>query len=82
MSSQETRQIKQLIGANIRLARKLAGKTQLQLASTLEVDPIQVSRWERGLHRPSDGRVVALAQVLGQEPVWFYVDHSGEPAHA
>ena len=39
--------------------------TQAQLAAYLGVDPMTISRWERGVHRPP--RSVMLA--LSREPV-------------
>lgn len=37
-----------------------------------------VSRWERGKHRPSDERLIGLADVLGRESAWFYALHNAD----
>ena len=40
-------------GQKIRLIREALGETQVQFAARLGVQWITVSRWERGLHKPS-----------------------------
>lgn len=63
-------------GANLRFARRAAGLTQRQLADQLSVDPIQVSRWERGASRPSEDHAVALCGLLKRELPWFYSENA------
>lgn len=71
------------LACNIRAARKASGLTQHDLAVALgRGDAMTVSRWERGEHRPSDAYLVALAQVLGQDVSWFFVDREPEEAAA
>lgn len=41
---------------------------QRELASKVGVDPITVSRWERGATIPSDLHRVLLARALGGQP--------------
>lgn len=41
---------------------------QRELAAKVDVDPITVSRWERGETVPSDLKRVALARVFGIHP--------------
>lgn len=60
--------------ANLRAARRNADLTQRQLADLLGVDPIQVSRWERGASRPQDNHIVALCACLKRDLGWFYTD--------
>tara|TARA_R100000234_G_scaffold103358_1_gene72807 strand:- start:507 stop:704 length:198 start_codon:yes stop_codon:yes gene_type:complete len=40
-------------GQKIRLIREALGETQVQFAARLGVQWITVSRWERGLNKPS-----------------------------
>lgn len=82
MSSQGPGHIKSIIGANVKLAREELEWTQLQLASRIGVDPMVVSRWERGKNRPSDGYLAAAAIALGRPQAWFFVDRSEEAARA
>ena len=41
--------------------------TQAQLAAYLGVDPMTISRWERGVHRPP--RAVLIALNIHQEKI-------------
>lgn len=82
MSSQVSGHIKSTIGANVKWAREARGWTQLQLASRIGVDPVVISRWERGKNRPSDAYLAAAAIALDRPEDWFYVDHSEEAARA
>ena len=77
MSSGQPHHVKATIAANIRAARDAKGLTQRELARLAgDVDPLQVSRWERGLHRPSDTNVYELAKALDRDFAWFYTDHT------
>lgn len=77
MSSQETRQIKSIVGENIRSARDEKGMTQRALADAVNgLDSVAVSRWERGVVMPSMVSLVRLAEVLERDVSWFYVDRA------
>jgi transcriptional regulator with XRE-family HTH domain len=54
------------VGGNVRRARRAAGLTQRELAEELGLEPITVSRWERGVTYPSIpvlGRVAAATET-------------------
>ena len=51
------------VGGQLRIARRSAGLTQKQLAAALGVEPITVSRWERGVTTPSLPRLRRIAEV-------------------
>ena len=51
------------VGGRLRIARRSAGLTQKQLAEALGVEPITVSRWERGVTTPSLPRLRRVAEV-------------------
>ena len=51
------------VGGRLRTARRSAGLTQKQLAEALGVEPITVSRWERGVTTPSLPRLRRVAEV-------------------
>ena len=44
--------------------RERAGWTQRDLANMLDCDAITVSRWERGLHKPSADYMALLVLLL------------------
>ena len=47
--------------------RRENGQTQLQLGLALGVDPISVSRWERGQTRPRDDQAARILELTGIE---------------
>ena len=51
------------VGGRLRIARRSTGLTQKQLAEALGVEPITVSRWERGVTTPSLPRLRRIAEV-------------------
>jgi transcriptional regulator with XRE-family HTH domain len=51
------------VGARLRTARRSAGLTQRQLAESLGVESITVSRWERGVTTPSLPRLRRIAEL-------------------
>lgn len=64
------------IGRRIRERREELGLSQLALARQLtgSIGSDQVSRWERGLHRPHDDTLDELGRVLGVDPAYFMSD--------
>lgn len=80
MASQVSRQIKDIVGANIASARKSEGLTQSELGRRVGVENMAVSRWERGFVRPSDANLQAVAQELGRDFAWFFIDHERKAA--
>jgi transcriptional regulator with XRE-family HTH domain len=74
VSSQLNRQI----GANLKAARKSCGLTQTELGDRIGRDGFQISRWERGAHKPSDEALYALGEALGLD----YFDFFREPEEA
>jgi transcriptional regulator with XRE-family HTH domain len=76
MASQPSRQIKHVVGANIAQERNARKLTQSQLARRVGVESMAVSRWERGVVRPSDANLQAVADALGRDFVWFFRDRT------
>lgn len=72
MPSQAPSDPRQTLADNLRAARLSAGLTQRQLAEHLDVEQMQISKWERGIHRPSDENLAALTQVFGCSMAWLY----------
>lgn len=71
------------IGRRIRERREELDLTQAELARALPgtVDGAQVSRWERGKHKPNDSTLEDLAKVLDVSSVaYFLTDGPSKPA--
>lgn len=71
------------IGARIRERREEVGLTQGQLARQIpgSVDVNQISRWERGVHRPHDDTLAQMAEALDVDVSYFHSD-APEPGTA
>jgi transcriptional regulator with XRE-family HTH domain len=68
------------LGGRIREARAAKGWKQRELASEVEVEPITVSRWERGATTP-DLDVLRLVAEATEKPLSYFVaEESAEPA--
>lgn len=72
------------IGRRIRERREEIGLSQGDVARELpgKVDGNQVSRWERGLHRPQDETLEQLGRVLRVDPAYFMSDGPSRSASA
>ena len=60
--------------ANLKIARKNKGLTQVQLSQKMQelgrkVSPQQISSWERGDYFPSHRNLSAISEILGVAPV-------------
>lgn len=56
------------LAANIRVQRKKAGFTQIELAEKLGVSIATLRRWEAGETAPTGTRIIELANLLGISP--------------
>lgn len=50
------------------------GYTQPELAEKLEIRPISISRWERGVSTPSMPNLRKLSAISGKPVSWFFED--------
>lgn len=66
------------VGERIREARAAKGWKQKHLAAEVEVEPITVSRWERGATTPDLDVLGLVAEATGK-PVSYFVGGEGEP---
>jgi len=64
-------------GERLRVARRLAGLTQQQLADRLGITFQAVQKYENGENRLAAGRLIAAAQVLGVNLAFFARDENG-----
>jgi transcriptional regulator with XRE-family HTH domain len=67
------------LGDRIKMAREAAGLTQSALASALQTQWQQVSRWERGQAIPRSPTVTRIAEETCTTPVWLRT--GDEPKH-
>lgn len=65
------------LGGRIREARASKGWKQRELASEVEVEPITVSRWERGATTPDLDVLRLVAEATGK-PLSYFVAGSEE----
>ena len=65
------------LGGRIREARAAKGWKQRELASEVEVEPITVSRWERGATTPDFDVLRLVAEATGK-PLSYFVAGADE----
>ena len=56
------------ISSNLRMLRKRAGITQIDLARDLEISIATLRRWEAGETTPNGTRIIEIANILGVSP--------------
>jgi transcriptional regulator with XRE-family HTH domain len=61
------------VGTKIKSARAAKGWKQKHLAAEVRVEPITVSRWERGATTPDFDALALIAEATGK-PVSYFVD--------
>jgi transcriptional regulator with XRE-family HTH domain len=68
------------LGSRLRERRTSTGWSQQELAEKLEIDPRDISAYEKGAKRISADRLLQLSKVLGVPPVYFFgFDEDGRP---
>ena len=67
------------LGERIRSARASKGWKQKHLAAELQVEPITVSRWERGATTPDLDVLNRVARATGKPVSFFVAGPSGQP---
>jgi transcriptional regulator with XRE-family HTH domain len=72
------------IARSIHKARKECGLSQDELGDSMQPPQRrnEISAWENGRRRPSEEHLLQLADILGRDISWFYIDHNGEPVAA
>jgi transcriptional regulator with XRE-family HTH domain len=68
-----------VLGDRIREARAAKGWKQKNLAAEVEVEPITVSRWERGATTPDLDVLRLVAEATGR-PLSYFVSDDAPPA--
>src|SRR3954464_14806157 len=69
---------KKELGEKIKAARAGKGWKQKHLAAEVDVEPITVSRWERGATTPDLDVLRLVADATGR-PLSYFVDEPGAP---
>ena len=72
---------KKQLGERIRSARAAKGWKQKHLAAQVDVEPITVSRWERGATSP-DLDVISLVADATGKPLGYFLGEEEEPRAA
>lgn len=67
------------LGARIRSARADRGWKQKNLAAAVSVEPITVSRWERGATTPDLNVLGLVAEATGKPLGYFVEEQAGAP---
>lgn len=59
--------------SRVRHARRaILNAHQREIAALLHIEPVNVSRWERGTYQPSRDHLAALARLSRKPVSWFY----------
>lgn len=64
---------RRVLGRRIAEARQSMRWKQKQLAAAVHVEPMTVSRWERGQHAPDIDMLETIAQAT-EKPLSFFID--------
>lgn len=70
-----------LIGKNIRLERKLAGRSQSDIGEAIGVTFQQIQKYERGSNSISGARLAMLSSFLNVPVSNFYMQKHERPLH-
>ena len=65
-------QIDKSLGCRLRDKRTSTGWSQQELAERLQIDPKDISAYEKGAKRIPADRLLRLSKVLGVRPVYFF----------
>ena len=65
-------QIDKALGSRLRDKRTSTGWSQEQLAEKMQIDPKEISAYEKGAKRITADRLLRLSKVLGVRPVYFF----------
>ncbi len=57
--------------------RESLGISQAGLARLLDVSPMAVSRWERGVNQPTSSIYIMLGKLAGPPQCWFFWQMAG-----
>jgi len=70
---------KEWIGARIKTARIEKGWKQKHLAAAVHVEPVTVSRWERGATTPDFDALALIAEATGKPVSYLLAEETSNP---
>jgi transcriptional regulator with XRE-family HTH domain len=70
---------KEQIAARIKSARVEKGWKQKHLAAAVRVEPVTVSRWERGATTPDFDALALIAEATGKPVSYLLAEETAEP---
>ncbi|YBV94986.1 helix-turn-helix domain-containing protein (plasmid) [Phyllobacteriaceae bacterium JZ32] len=65
------------VGSRIRMRRMMVSMSQMQLASHLGITFQQVQKYEKGVNRVGASRLLAISDILGVQPGFFFQNEDG-----
>ena len=82
MASQSMDTLARRIGVRVAEIRTSRDQTQREVAAVVGVDTLAVSRWERGVTRPTDANLAALSVWADRPMEWFMAPLLGHAREA
>ena len=70
---------KEAIAARIKAARVEKGWKQKHLAAAVQVEPVTVSRWERGATTPDFDALALIAEATGKPVSYLLAEEPSDP---
>lgn len=68
-----------LVGSRLRMRRLMLGFSQEKLADGLGITFQQVQKYEKGTNRVGASRLMAISNILGVAPAYFFQDGDSPP---
>ena len=68
-------QVNRYVGSRLRLARKRAGLSELQMAAKLNVEPFDYREFETGRRRLDAPNMLICSRLTGVPLSWFFVGY-------
>lgn len=74
MAKKAIKQVDAHVGGLVRERRKAIGMSQEKLGNAIGLTFQQVQKYEKGTNRIGSSRLMQIANALGVEPMFFFVD--------
>jgi transcriptional regulator with XRE-family HTH domain len=80
-NKRSTNHVDKIIGQRIRQSRRSLSLTQTELAEAVGISFQQVQKYEKGVNRVPASRLYQIADRLGENLYWFFVDPEDKKAN-